>query len=179
MSVRLEIRIPKEEKEKLEKLAQVFGINVSELMRNYIAKFATIEKTLEALETVKKLEKKLVDAIILSKPFQELLEKLSKYVRLCENWVGFHESKLVQYKAIKGDVCLDWYVRKGEKGYVLERIVWVEVCNEYGTCWYDEYNPSYRRIERLSEVKEFLEDVEFSFEKMLEEKIEEIKSIIK
>jgi len=179
MSARLEIRINPQDKEKLEKLAQYAGMSVSELIRSYVIKLAEVEKTLEALETVGKLERKLVNALVLSKPFQELLEKLSEYMTTCEQWVGYHDEKLVRYDAIAGNSCLDWAVKKTDEGYRLEKVEWVKECNEYGDCWNSEFNPEYREPKTLSEVREFLEDIEIEFEEMLKSKIEEIKSIIK
>jgi len=179
MSTRLEIRINPQDKEKLERLAQVFNINVSELLRSYIVKFTTIEKTLETLETTRMLEKKLVKALILSKPFQELLERLVKYVRTCEKYVGFHDEKLVVYNAIAIGRCINWTIAKENGVYKLYRVVWVIEKNEYGTEWLSEHNPSYEEPQSLREITEFLDDVEFDAETSLQQKIEEIKSIIK
>ena len=167
------------DKEKLEKLAQIFGINVSELMRSYVIKFAEIEKTLEALETVRQLEKKLVKAIIMSKPFQELLEKLSKYVKICERYVGFHDEKLAVYNAVAIRSCINWSIAKENDIYKLYRVVWAIEKNEYGTTWLSEHNPSYEEPTTLKEIMEFLEDVEFDADTALREKIEEIRKIIR
>lgn len=169
---RLEIRILDSEKEKLEKLARMLGVTVSDMMRGYVTKFAEIEKTIEIMETVKQMDMLLTEKIIESEPFQELLSKLRKYQDSCTARVGFHSEKMVTYEGI---MCTDWRITEKDGRLAVQRVIWDEECNEYGTCWKSEYNPRYEDLSSITEIREFLDEMEFQIDTVLQEYIQDIK----
>ena len=178
MVARLEIRIPQEDKEKLERLAEALGVTVSDIMRDVVTRIAQIEKSIEVSEAIENIEKVVVKAIIKSQQFQNLLKEIKqRYEGECERWVGFNESKLFRYTCVERD-----YVITEENGKLVpRRIVWDIEVNEYGREWISEHGPikEFKEIGTLGELKEFLETIEFVVDQDLERKIKEIKEMMK
>jgi len=175
MQARLEIRLDPETKNSLDFLAKITGQNVSELIRNIVIPLTKIKASLEAIETIEKLESIVVKALIDMPEFQKMLENLQRYVETDDIPTGYSGEHLEKIESLFNDY--SWTIIKKDGKLYPAKVETQRDCNEYGTCW--NTGVVYEPIRTLSELYEFLKYVERETTEELNYIINDVKEAIK
>ena len=170
-STTLTIRLDLETKRSLEQLASILGVNLSDLLRYYIVPFARSATMLQALKTIRELERAVLKAIIGSEEFQELLKELKKKMVEQEFCGGYNCEYRHTYKVIP-----DSFLTIVE----VDKILWPARLERY----FDDGSIAYERweiekVETVKELAEWLKDLEDTLTFRLRKKIEEIKEAVR
>jgi len=171
-TVTLTVRLDEKTKQDLEKLAVLFDIPLSELIRGYIIPFAKAALEMEAFEAMRDLEKVVVRAIISSNEFQGFLEKLAKYLREEEFCGGVDCEYKYNFKILP-----DTMLTIVEKKVYGRTLLWPGFVEKYVEDMSTHYE--LREVESLKDLAYWLEDLEYAWNKVLHDKIEEVREAIR
>jgi len=171
-STTLTIRLDRETKEQIERLSAVLGVNLSDLIRQYVIPLAKVAVTLEATKMVENLERAVLKAIIASNEFQELLKKLKKLLKEEEFCGGYNCEYKYSYRVLPSGTGISFLTITE-----VDKILWPARIERYVENWHDYWE--IEEIKTLRELVEWLRDLEETLAYNLREKIQEIKEAVR
>ena len=166
------VRLDKVTKEQIEKLATMLGINLSDLMRQYVIPLAKITVTLEATKMVENLERAVLKAIIASNEFQKLLRELKRFLKEEEFCGGYNCEYRYSYRVLPSGTSISFLTITE-----VDKILWPARIERYVEDWHDYWE--IEEIETLRDLVEWLRDLETALAYNLQEKIQEIKEAVR